>query len=215
MIFKWLSDIFDEVYSSLTHQEVMVVDVDREQVIVRAIALLQPGKGGDISEDAVSKAAALLLGLLPRVGDKTSELFHAGLLQFPCPSVESVALREGPNGTEVYLTRRPKEDPFYPGQWHCHGRMIRNGETIEEALQSLAEGEYGGGFIRCVLAGNTAPPGQERGHNVLLIYVVTLAGEPTGGRWFAIDDLPKPMVAVHKEVIIPIALASIGRTRTL
>lgn len=192
---------------SLAHQAYQGVTVVNVQIVEQAIKLLVSVLEEDVSEDAVSRAVALLLDLIPR-GEKIPELFYALLKHAPWPSTESVALREGPDSPEVYLTQRPEEDPYYPGQWHCPGRMLRNMETIEEALRGLAEEEYGVSFDQCFLVEASIPPDQERNQALLLIHLVTLTGEPTKkGQWFPVDKLPEPMVAVHRDVIIPMALS--------
>lgn len=59
------------------------------------------------------------------------------------PYVELIIPRRGRRGWEIFLTRRPSADPYWPAMWHLPGGVWRTRESQAEACQSVARRELG------------------------------------------------------------------------
>jgi len=127
-------------------------------------------------------------------------------------AIETVALRlgKGIDGLEVLMTQRPKNDPYWPGQWHSPGSILRPGEKISDVFERLIKKEFLHPFkeepkFKGFLNHSNLP----RGHELALIYEVELAGTPREGKWFPTDQLPESTIEHHKKVI-PFAVSRYG-----
>lgn len=74
---------------------------------------------GTLTPTTLAELRAVEVGLLPE--DLFIELARLTVLA----GVEVVCLRQGVAGVEVLLTQRADADPFWAGQWHSPGSIVR------------------------------------------------------------------------------------------
>jgi ADP-ribose pyrophosphatase YjhB (NUDIX family) len=120
-------------------------------------------------------------------------------------AIETVSLRHGTGGVEVYMTQRSLEESAYPGEWHCPGSFIRHGEKIDDVMRRLEKKETGISFSSAREIATINNPKEARGHIFQIVHLCTIEGQGKG-KWFPLDQLPKNTVQQHREVIIPAAL---------
>lgn len=127
-------------------------------------------------------------------------------------TVEMVPLRTTPEGkTEVLLTQRPKGD-VWAGQWHVPGTVmlptdtVKNGSDYDDAFERIfaKEGELQNGLR---LVGEPTYVSTERrktarGDELSVIHYAEVAGEPSVGQFFDVDQLehtvPAPGMIEHQ-----------------
>ncbi len=88
----------------------------------------------------VEALKALEPGLLPL------EIFYQVARLAVLPAVEVVPLRVGDGMVEVFLTQRPSNDPFWPGEWHNPGTIVRPTDesgSFSVAFKRVCDGELG------------------------------------------------------------------------
>jgi hypothetical protein len=93
-----------------------------------------------LSEGVLAELRAVDVGLLPE--DLFIELARLTVLS----TVEVVCLRQGAAGIEVLLTQRAETDPFWAGQWHSPGSVIRPQDPLCSfvgAFKRILSGELG------------------------------------------------------------------------
>lgn len=132
----------------------------------------------------------------------SSDVYAAIARLVPSIAVEAVALRNNNGDIEVLLTQRAKDDPAYPGQWHCPGSILRSGEEYFDVMERLQTREFGvnikgWGYVDEIFFQ------EERGWFNNRIFLVQLNGKPTQGKWFSTKALPVDIVAHHREHVIP------------
>lgn len=79
-------------------------------------------------------------GLLPL------EIFYEVARLAVLPAVEVVPLRVRDGVVEVFLTQRPNNDPFWPGEWHNPGAIVRPTDesgSFTSAFKRVCNGELG------------------------------------------------------------------------
>ena len=99
--------------------------------------------GEDALMDFWRGFAAAVLNLVPSDKPYKSALFEALNKKQPTYAMEGVLLRNNPQSgaVEVYLTQRSATDTAYPGEFHCPGSGIRNGENWQAVAERLARSE--------------------------------------------------------------------------
>lgn len=160
---------------------------------------------GRLSEVALAELRAVDVGLLPE--DLFIELARLTVLS----TVEVVCLRQGAVGIEVLLTQRAETDPFWAGQWHSPGSIVRPTDSA---------GSYVDGFKR-ILSGelglyNWSEPvfvgtyfwHAKRGSAVSLVHWldVTETIMPVGA-FFPVTALPENTIVDMDKVIVMAANA--------
>ncbi|MEK7570165.1 MAG: hypothetical protein AAB515_01850 [Patescibacteria group bacterium] len=170
----------------------------------------------------------LAMGELAAINSRdgfSPELFGSLARLTPQVAVETVALRQGSNNTiEVYMIQRPDDEPAYPGEKHSPGSILRNSDfenidpcsdgAYRRVIDRLAKREFHVGITNFDLVGEIFFE-EERGSFNNRIFLVELDGEPTGGAWYDIDNLPENTIDHHWEHIIPIAVAAYRKRRTV
>lgn len=154
--------------------------------------------------------AARVLGLVPSDKPYGTALSDALNRMEPHFAFESALLRENPetHRIEVYLTQRMKIDTAYPGEYHCPGSAVRNGEAWEDVAKRLARDEYKSRAKSVTMLHEAGFFYQEeRGWYQSVPSVVTLETESAVGKWYPVDELPEKTVAHHRDLIIPAAVA--------
>lgn len=145
-------------------------------------------------------------GLAERDPKRLNKVVHTAVLRVsPGIAIEAVALRNSPRGVEVLLRQRTMDEPSYPGEWHCPGSFVRDGETEVEVLARLTAGESLGHVTGSRLITNIYTR-EERGWYCGAVYLVDVEDASSGAHWFPVNDLPDPTIDHHRHLIIPAAL---------
>lgn len=119
--------------------------------------------------------------------------------------VELVPLRRTPDGrTEVLLTQREADDPFWPRKWHNPGTVIRSTDIDEAAaLARVLQNElqlpldntpgptYAGHLFHSTI----------RGAEATQVYYIELAENPPTGTFYDVEQLPEDMIESHVKVV--------------
>lgn len=118
---------------------------------------------------------------------------------------------------EIYLVRRPTREEntseVFPGALHSPGVIHMARETLADTFERLRVRE-GIPFQTPVLACEEEYLDPVRGMYFLRIFIALATGEPINprGKWFAIADIPwSEVVASHRDIIIPMAIAAAAR----
>lgn len=120
---------------------------------------------------------------------------------------ETVALRNGKNGVEIFLTKRGP-DEAHANQWHSPGSVLRREEDFQNVFDRLAECEFQVPIISKKFIGLLNYQNTERGHFFCPVFLVELEQNPETGEWFSVNNLPVNIVNEHKNLLIPKALES-------
>lgn len=117
-------------------------------------------------------------------------------------TVEVIPYRVQNGKIEVYMTRRPANDPFWPNQLHCPGVMVIGIDPSEEVvLERLRTKELKnavtGGFekIASVLR-NT-----KRGTEVALVHMTQVFEGLPEENWYDTAKLPEDTIDHHVKMI--------------
>jgi hypothetical protein len=119
--------------------------------------------------------------------------------------IEVVPLRVMNGNVQVLLTKRPDDDPNWPGMLHTPGTVVRSSDT---------EGDYSSAFKR-ILEDELASvelDGQpqfvtsllhkvKRGMEDANVYYVVVKGSPTAGEFYDVDTLPENVVDTQIDMI--------------
>ncbi|MFA7252969.1 MAG: NUDIX domain-containing protein [Patescibacteria group bacterium] len=163
----------------------------------------------DRAMELIKKTGGLLLGLVPRGMPLGTELFEGVAALSISVAYEMVVFRTGQDGrVEVYMTKRTDDDPAYPGEWHCPGTVRRPWESPADAIERLAQREFGARIISYKIVGMIDDYAEKRGHFYTPVCIGHLDGEPTSprGDWFPVDQLPENTVKHHSVGVVPCAL---------
>lgn len=136
-----------------------------------------------------------------------TELCDAIMRLWPTPAFEAIAFRLRHDSHDIYLSRRAMDDTAYPGEWHVPGSLYRYGEQDRDVANRLEE-EFGTKIKSFRLVGKETTS-EVRGTVHSLIFIVQLAVDARiddRHRWFPTNDLPQPMVDLHRDLIIPSAV---------
>jgi hypothetical protein len=73
-------------------------------------------------------------------------------------------------------------------------------------FERLNEKEFGGALVSYIAVGECFSSSQWDAGVLSKVFLVEASGEPkVAGAWYGIGRLPEPMIAVHRDKIIPIA----------
>lgn len=127
-------------------------------------------------------------------------VFQAVSQLFVGVAYELIILRKNGETIEVLLTKRPDNDPHWPGEWHYPGTMHLPGDQREgDALTRLMTNEVPGGlqgtptFIGKLLVRSKRGPAMQH------LYL----GRPDSqlsehGTFFDVMNLPEPFIDVQR-----------------
>ncbi len=159
---------------------------------------------------------------LPR-GFLPFDIFNAVAELVTTPTVEVAPVRMNADGkAEVLLLQRDVNDPYWPGQWHMPGTVLRSTDKpgdFSSAFQRVFGGE---------LAGRVTPLSEpvligvnfwdvERGRelaNKHFVEVEATADAELPGQFYTLDNLPDNLIA-HHGAMIPEMLAAFEATKTV
>lgn len=172
-------------------------------------------KGTDALMEFWKEFVAKAMNLIPNDKPYGTALFDALNKKQPTFAFEGVLLRINPetNQLEVYMTQRSMTETAYPGEYHCPGSGIRNGENWNAVAARVARNEFKVGIKSLViLYGKELWYQEARGFYCSQPCLVELEGEPAVGKWYPVDNLPEKTVEHHRDYIIP-AVVSFWRSR--
>jgi hypothetical protein len=162
-----------------------------------------------VNQQEIKSAAANLLQQLERGPGKGlgTELFDAVALHSVSYAFEAVALRRRGEKLWVYLRKRAEGDTAYPGQWHCPGSVKRPYEKWQDVQDRLVRGEFKAHLSNRRRVGEI-PTEEARGSFTSVVFLVDVDGDTDPAKWFPVGDLPEATVALHKDMVIPLAVAA-------
>lgn len=105
-------------------------------------------------------------------------------------AIELVIIRKG----EVLLTWR--DDKFFTG-WHTPGTYLEQEETWQDAAQRCANREIKAKVDMIRVLDTHNHPGSPRFHNVSVLLLCSIVGEPQTGQWFS--ECPADLIPVHQK----------------
>ncbi|MFA6105001.1 MAG: NUDIX domain-containing protein [Patescibacteria group bacterium] len=182
-----------------------------QQVWVAVTRLTALFKGDPNGEEAVKNALAQLLRLVDPSKPYGTVLFDSLSRLTWSIAFEGVALRLNPKTKkpEVFLRKRADDDTAYPGEWHAPGSAFRPREKPNLVARRLSR-EFGSEIMDFKLVGQYFS-NEQRGDFLSLIYLVKFDGEPRVDNrhiWCPVDKLPENTVNIHRDHLIPAAVAA-------
>ena len=155
-----------------------------------------------LSKDEITQTAALLAKLEP--GYLPFEIFLQVYRLTPSPTLQIIPLRWGAAGeVEVQLVRRPADDPLWPNMWHNPGTVLRAGDTFGSSTNRLFDDDLGSfGTAEDLIFVENMFHTSDRGSEIILLYRMDGEDdEPSAGKFFAVDALPKDIIASEVSLI--------------
>ena len=145
-----------------------------------------------------------LLGKL-EAGELPLDIFLQFARLMVVPVIELVVLRRNGAQIEVLLTKRPDDDPIWPGLLHSPGTVIRATDRMansQDAFQRIIAGE----LFNILLAGEPhflqiLFHQEKRGAALAQVYWVEATGEPPTGNFYDVTELPENLVDTQREFI--------------
>jgi ADP-ribose pyrophosphatase YjhB (NUDIX family) len=128
-------------------------------------------------------------------------VFDALLKITPRTSIETVIARRQQGMIEVLLTKRPDDDPYFPGQWHSPGSFFRQRETLADVLHRISRREIRAKIIHPQFVTYQNNWNEPRGHTIGLVHLCQTESEPQEGEFFSLHNLPDNIVWHHPEML--------------
>lgn len=156
----------------------------------------------------IPEERATLIELLGRVDPGQplgTELYNAVAKITISVAIEAITLRQGDKGLEVFLTKRSPTDSAYPDMWHSPGTVLRSKEQYADCFARLETREFKNKLKSWSFIGENNCHDEARGHFVQHLYLCELEDDASDN-WFPVDNLPRPIVPNHEEVLIPRAV---------
>jgi hypothetical protein len=128
---------------------------------------------------------------------------------FGCASLEVVPIRYSEDGEiEVFMTKRPENDTYWPNEWHIPGTMVFawdwfSGNKFDVAWKRLKKKEIIQDSNGSANQVDTLFLNTKRGAETAIIHNLVFKG-PTksdGGKWHKISELPENIIEHHKEIV--------------
>lgn len=152
--------------------------------------------------------AAKLLSFVPLQEPLGTRLFNEISKYSVNVAFEAVLLRKNESREhEVFLSKR-LPDQTYPGKWHVPGSIFRPREIEQDVAERLSNKEFGRQIMKYDYCGEVFFSDDFRSY-LHRIYLIEIEGEidEKYGQWWPLENLPQNIFEVHKERIIPMALA--------
>lgn len=134
-------------------------------------------------------------------------VFNEILGTIPGTALEVVPLHVDKNGDiRVFLTKRDKDDKFWPDMWHCPGTMVVNKdesekEDFEKAWERLKKNEFMRDSLSSPIPVSVKFLKTNRGMETAYIHFVLVSDDLGGGKYFRVDSLPKDLIDHHLTII--------------
>ncbi|MFA6522552.1 MAG: NUDIX domain-containing protein [Patescibacteria group bacterium] len=117
----------------------------------------------------------------------------------PIPAFELLVTKKTNEGEQIFLIKRPADDPTWPSLWHFPGTIQRYFDTFEDIEKRWAE-ELGLRSLPQKPKLLTIRFDEDRGRHAHLLHHLEVSAEtefPTGS-FFPVDDLPNDMITFEK-----------------
>ncbi len=166
--------------------------------------------------------AAEVLRRLPK-GFLPLEIFHAIAEKVTTPTMEVAPLRVNEAGeVEVLLTKRPDDDPHWPGGWHIPGTVIRATDdegSLQSGFERVLQKELHGSIpvVDDLQLVSMKFWDVTRGRELDMVhYFETNATDEdvAEGQFFTVDHLPE-MTLDHHKIMIPEIVATFREQKGL
>jgi hypothetical protein len=154
-----------------------------------------------------SKMTARLLKETRKMDKIPHPVFNEILGTIPGTALEVVPLHVDKNGDiSVFLTKRDKEDKFWPDMWHSPGTIVINKdesekEGFEKAWERLKKDELMRDRLSSPIPVSVKFLKTKRGMEVAYIHFVLVPDDLVGGKYFRVDSLPKSLIDHHLTII--------------
>jgi len=165
--------------------------------------------------------AADVIKRLPK-GYLPFELFIAVASKVTVPTMEVAPLRRTSDGNvEVLLTKRPVDDPYWPGGWHLTGTVIRandkEGTDFSSGVERVLRDELHGAVkpIDGIKYAGMKFWDVKRGRELdQMFYFETKATDTDvrEGKFFNVNSLPESTLEHHKIMIPEIVAAFLSNS---
>jgi hypothetical protein len=163
------------------------------------------------------KELAKYLAALTQSGQPwPKEVFFSVAEKFALTPIEAIVLRRNTSGKiEVLLMQRESDDPHWKDMYHTPGTIALEEDVMPDdelpedfdpvkmyakPLARLQEKEYGEKFDSVYYVGPVLHK-VARGPESAQMFVCTIKGEPTKGKYFAVDELPDNIVPTQIKFI--------------
>lgn len=126
---------------------------------------------------------------------------------FPQASIELALVRERDGQKEVFMFRRPEDDPHWPNELHMPGTTLYALDNEEKMWGRLLRNELGNAFTRedFALAFNHVTTRQDRERGACMHGVYVCHCDPdtefASGRFYPIDNPPDETITHHVHMI--------------
>ncbi len=165
------------------------------------------------SDDAVAEYLRSFHGqLLP------PQVFYAIAETMALPYIELVIFHPTAKQSEVLLTKREEDDPYFPGLWHVPGTLLRAtdldkpGDRFDLAINRIVSEELGGMSISRPTHTGMYFHGVTRGVGLSIIHTALAQSTPTVGQFFPVSRLPEDII---QEQAVFIRQTVIAKTRRM
>lgn len=154
-----------------------------------------------LTKNQVSACAKLLEQLDP--GMLPLAIFSQVARLVRLPIVNVIPVRREASQDEIGLIRRGDDDPWWPGQWHLPGTIIRSTDTLVSAIQRLLHEEIIASSYDEPIYQTFVFQRSKRGSSIVLVYSVDHCVVPATSlmRWHPIDVLPAEIIDSEREII--------------
>lgn len=138
-----------------------------------------------------------------------TEIFNQFQKVFGGTSLEVVPIRYDTDGKiEVFMLKRPADDPYWPDRFHVPGTMVFawdwfEGNGLKKPWQRIEDKEKIPTSKGVLMEVETKLLDTKRGLETALVNNLVFSGPVSvdGGEWFKIDELPKNLVDHHRVIL--------------
>ncbi|MCH8049745.1 hypothetical protein IH979_03505 [Patescibacteria group bacterium] len=145
----------------------------------------------------------LLQKHIKKTGIVPAYYFHRFARVYPQAAYELIIFRKSDRGLEVFLKKRPQDDPEWPNEWHFSGTIVRNDDKDEAIWKRLAREHNLEEFSGQPRFAYNEITKNKRCTTLHAIYYLVLdqSYELPAGKIFPVTDLPSPMLEHQIEQI--------------
>jgi ADP-ribose pyrophosphatase YjhB (NUDIX family) len=132
----------------------------------------------------------------------SEELFFLVGKLVPRVAVELVVLQKDTH--KILLTRRSKDDPYWPSKWHIPGGYIWHRESIQNAITRISKRELNVPIRKYSFLGVLEFEKEHenpRNHTISLVYACSPARSPKEGKYFFPHAIPKDFIQMQQSIV--------------
>ncbi|MDP2631585.1 MAG: hypothetical protein Q8P30_02325 [Candidatus Uhrbacteria bacterium] len=115
-------------------------------------------------------------------------------------AVELIVIKKSAHGEEIFLIRRPENDPYWPNELHFPGTIVRFHDTFEIIFARLADELEIPKLPKEPELITVRLDTNPRGRHSHLFYKIEVApnAEFASGKFYPVNDLPSDMIEYQK-----------------